>query len=121
MVTQFLLSTLSRARDALNRKKRHNPSPDGYAARLLAFPQFLFAPIVHVALAGRLYEVKMRGEVNGALADRDPFTGRFKRGNDARFARQLKIAAKLEQLRHEYFPCGGESSMDVSRLLPSTM
>jgi hypothetical protein len=59
----------------------------------------------------------MHGEVNGALADRDPFTGRFKRGNNARFARQLKIAAKVEQLRHEYFPCGGESSMDASRLL----
>jgi hypothetical protein len=58
----------------------------------------------------------MHGEVSGALADRDPFTGRFKRGNSARLARQLKIAAKVEQLRREYFPSGGETVMDANRL-----
>jgi hypothetical protein len=59
----------------------------------------------------------MNGEANGAASDRDPHTGRFVAGNNARLAKQLKIAAKVEQLRHEYFPCGGESSMDASRLM----
>jgi hypothetical protein len=59
----------------------------------------------------------MDGVARGALADRDPQTGRFKRGNNARLAKELRIAAKVEELRHEYFPCGGESRMDASRLM----
>jgi hypothetical protein len=43
--------------------------------------------------------------------------GRFTAGNNARFAKQLKIMAKVEQLRHEYFPCGGETIMDGNRLM----
>lgn len=59
----------------------------------------------------------MDGLANGAATDRDPSTGRFVPGNNARLAKQLKIARKVEQLRHEYFPCGGETSMDASRLM----
>ena len=59
----------------------------------------------------------MVGAAHGVLADRDPHTGRFRRGNNARLAKELRIAAKVEQLRHEYFPCGGESTMDASRLM----
>jgi hypothetical protein len=32
-------------------------------------------------------------------------------------AKQLKVMAKVEQLRREYFPCGGETIMDASRLM----
>jgi secreted trypsin-like serine protease len=59
----------------------------------------------------------MDGSAIGAATDRDRFTGRFVTGNNARLAKQLKIAAKVEQLRREYFPCGGESSIDASRLM----
>jgi hypothetical protein len=59
----------------------------------------------------------MDGSAIGAATDRDRRTGRFVHGNNARLARQLKIAAKVEQLRHEYFPCGGESQMDASRIM----
>jgi hypothetical protein len=62
-------------------------------------------------------EAKMHGEPHGIITDRDPSTGRFRPGNNARFAKQLKIARKIEQLRHEYFPCGGETTMDASRLM----
>jgi hypothetical protein len=58
----------------------------------------------------------MVGTPNGILADRDPRTGRFKRGNNARDAKAIKITAKAEELRREYFPCGGESVMDANRL-----
>ena len=58
----------------------------------------------------------MDGAVHGVPADRDPQTGRFKRGNNARDARLIKILAKAEELRREYFPCGGESVMDGNRL-----
>jgi hypothetical protein len=59
----------------------------------------------------------MDGAVHGVPADRDPQTGRFKRGNNARDARLIKILAKAEELRREYFPCGGESVMDGNRLM----
>ena len=59
----------------------------------------------------------MDGSSAGAATDHDPFTGRFRPGNNARLAKQLKIVRKIEQLRHEYFPCGGETSMDASRLM----
>jgi hypothetical protein len=58
----------------------------------------------------------MGGAANGILADRDRQTGRFRRGNNARTAKAIKIAAKAEELKHEYFPCGGESVMDGNRL-----
>jgi hypothetical protein len=55
----------------------------------------------------------MHGSAIGAATDRDPHTGRFAPGNNARLAKQLK---KVEQLRQEYFPCGGETIMDANRL-----
>lgn len=58
----------------------------------------------------------MHGEPHGILTDRDR-RGRFKPGNNARDAKLIKVAAKVEQLRHEYFPCGGETIMDANRLL----
>ena len=58
----------------------------------------------------------MDGSAIGAATDRDPFTGRFVPGNNARLAKQLKILAKVEQLKHELFPCGGETIMDANRL-----
>jgi hypothetical protein len=57
----------------------------------------------------------MDGMANGAATDHDRL-GRFRRGNNARSAKQLKIAAKVEMLRHEYFPCGGETIIDANRL-----
>jgi hypothetical protein len=56
------------------------------------------------------------GEPHGVAADHDRL-GRFTRGNNARVAKQRKIAAKFEALRHEYFPNGGENIMDSSRLV----
>jgi len=58
----------------------------------------------------------MDGSAIGALTDRDPFTGRFKRGNRGRYTKLIRIAAKAEELRREYFPCGGETVMDANRL-----
>lgn len=57
----------------------------------------------------------MHGEVNGALTDRDR-RGRFRCGNRARDAKLIRIAAKAEELRREYFPGGGETIMDANRL-----
>ena len=57
----------------------------------------------------------MSGESHGILTDRDRH-GRFKRGNNARDAKLIRIMAKAEELRHEYFPCGGETLMDANRL-----
>jgi hypothetical protein len=56
----------------------------------------------------------MDGHQSVVATDRDPHTGRFVAGNHGRFTKQLKIAAKAEELRHEYFPGGGETVMDVS-------
>jgi hypothetical protein len=43
-------------------------------------------------------------------------SGRFKPGMNSRKRKQLKVAAKLEELQHEYFPGGGASVMDTNRL-----
>jgi hypothetical protein len=59
----------------------------------------------------------MHGELHGTATDRDPHTGRFVAGNHGRFTKQLRIAAKAEELRHEYFPGGGATVMDANRLL----
>ena len=42
--------------------------------------------------------------------------GRFKPGMNSRKVKQLKIAAKLNELVAEYFPNGGYSVMDANRL-----
>jgi len=58
---------------------------------------------------------KMPGEPQGILEERDKL-GRYKPGFNPRITRRMRIAAKLEELRHEFFPSGGESRMDASRL-----
>jgi hypothetical protein len=55
------------------------------------------------------------GEPYGILTNHDRL-GRFTRGNNARDAKLIRIAAKAEELRREYFPCGGETVMDANRL-----
>jgi hypothetical protein len=57
----------------------------------------------------------MQGELQGVSADRDGL-GRYKRGFNSRKATQVRIAAKAEELMREYFPCGGCTVMDASRL-----
>ena len=52
----------------------------------------------------------MRGEFQGVSQERDKL-GRYKPGYNPRIAKQIRIAAKVEELRHEYFPCGGETVM----------
>ena len=43
-------------------------------------------------------------------------SGRFKPGMNSRKLKQLKVAAKLNELVAEYFPTGGYSVMDGNRL-----
>ena len=57
----------------------------------------------------------MHGENSGAMADHDRL-GRFTRGNNARQARQDRIALKFAELVAEYFPNGGMGTMDGVRL-----
>ena len=58
----------------------------------------------------------MQGKPQGILKERDKL-GRYRCGYNPRIAKQIRIAAKDEELRHEFFPCGGESHMDASRLM----
>lgn len=58
----------------------------------------------------------MQGEPQGILQERDKL-GRYRRGYNPRIAKQIRIAAKVEELRHEFFPSGGETRMDASRLM----
>jgi hypothetical protein len=44
------------------------------------------------------------------------FSGRFEPGMNWRKRKQLKIAAKLDELVAEYFPNGRYSVMDANRL-----
>jgi len=43
-------------------------------------------------------------------------SGRFKPGMNSRKRKQLKVAAKFDELIAEYFPNGGYSVMDANRL-----
>jgi hypothetical protein len=70
---------------------------------------------LHVAFTKRLCEVKMHGEPHGVLTNHDR-AGRFTRGNNARDGKLIRIAAKAEELRREFFPSGGETTMDANRL-----
>jgi hypothetical protein len=54
----------------------------------------------------------MQGDLQVALAE----DGRFKPGQNSRSLKKARIAAKLEELRREYFPNGGHSVMDNNRL-----
>jgi hypothetical protein len=42
--------------------------------------------------------------------------GRYKSGFNTRITKRMRIAARLEELRHEFFPAGGASVMDENRL-----
>jgi hypothetical protein len=55
----------------------------------------------------------MSGEPQDIFRDQ---RGRYKPGFNTGITRRMRIAAKLEELRHEFFPSGGESRMDASRL-----
>jgi hypothetical protein len=57
----------------------------------------------------------MQGEPQGILQERDKL-GRYRRGYNPRITKRIRVAAKLAELRHEYFPNGGESAIDASRL-----
>ena len=57
----------------------------------------------------------MSGEPQGLSEERDKL-GRYKPGYNFRITRRMRIAAKLEELRCEYFPNGGWSAVDASRL-----
>ena len=55
----------------------------------------------------------MSGEPQDIFRDE---RGRYKPGFNTGITRRMRIAAKLEELCHEFFPSGGESRMDASRL-----
>jgi len=57
----------------------------------------------------------MQGDLQGGSAGRDRL-GRYKPGYSSRRVKLERIAAKLEELRREFFPTGGESAIDASRL-----
>jgi len=42
--------------------------------------------------------------------------GRYKPGFNTRMTKRMRVEARLEELRREYFPNGGESVMDANRL-----
>jgi hypothetical protein len=55
----------------------------------------------------------MSGEPQDIFRDE---RGRYKPGFNTRITKRMRVAAKLEELRHEFFPGGGASVMDVNRL-----
>jgi len=57
----------------------------------------------------------MLGEPQDVLQERDEL-GRYRRGFNPRITKRMRIAAKLEELRREFFPSGGESAIDAGRL-----
>jgi hypothetical protein len=57
----------------------------------------------------------MQGDLQGGSAERDEL-GRYKPGYSSRRVKLERIAAKLAELIAEYFPNGGYSRMDASRL-----
>jgi len=57
----------------------------------------------------------MQGDLQGGSVERDKL-GRYKPGYSSRRVKLERIAAKLEELRREFFPAGGESAIDASRL-----
>jgi hypothetical protein len=55
----------------------------------------------------------MSGEPQDIFRDE---RGRYKPGFNTRMTKRMRVAARLEELHHEYFPIGGASVMDVNRL-----
>ena len=58
-------------------------------------------------------EAKISGESQDIFRDE---RGRYKPGFNTRMTKRMRVASRLEELRHEYFPAGGESVMDANRL-----
>jgi len=50
----------------------------------------------------------MQGGPQGISQERDKL-GHYRRGYNPRISKRTRIAAKLEELRKEFFPNGGES------------
>jgi hypothetical protein len=57
----------------------------------------------------------MQGKQQDRLQERDKL-GRYNPGFNPRISKRIRVDAKLEELRREYFPNGGASAMDTSRL-----
>ena len=55
----------------------------------------------------------MSGEPQDIFRDE---RGRYKPGFNTRMTKRMRVAVRLEELRREYFPTGGESVMDANRL-----
>ena len=55
----------------------------------------------------------MSGEPQDIFRDE---RGRYKSGFNTRITKRMRVAAKLEELRQEFFPGGGASVMGVNRL-----
>jgi hypothetical protein len=55
----------------------------------------------------------MSGEPQDIFRDE---RGRYKPGFNTRITKRMRVAVRLEELRREYFPAGGESVMDANRL-----
>ena len=55
----------------------------------------------------------MSGEPQDLIRDE---RGRYKTGFNTRITKRMRVAAKLEELRREFFPNGGESVMDANRM-----
>jgi hypothetical protein len=55
----------------------------------------------------------MSGEPQDIFRDE---RGRYKPGFNTRMTKRMRVEARLEELRREYFPAGGESIMDANRL-----
>jgi hypothetical protein len=57
----------------------------------------------------------MSGKPQDILQERDRL-GRYRPGFNPRITKRMRIVAKLEELRREFFPAGGVSAIDASRL-----
>jgi hypothetical protein len=57
----------------------------------------------------------MQGKRQDKVQERDKL-GRYNPGFNPRISKRIRVAAKLEELRREFFPDGGESAIDAGRL-----
>jgi hypothetical protein len=57
----------------------------------------------------------MQGKRQDRLQERNRF-GQYNPGFNPRISKRLRVDAKFGELRREYFPNGGASAMDTSRL-----
>jgi hypothetical protein len=57
----------------------------------------------------------MQGKPQDKLKERNRL-GQYNPGFNPRISKRIRVDAKLEELRREYFPNGGASAVDTSRL-----